>query len=291
MRVTQSMLSNNFLKNLSNSYDKMGKIQEQISSQKKITRPSDDPVVAMKGIGFRTDLQEVSQFKRNFSEAHNWVDNTDDALSQASKIMQRISEITNQASNGTLTDTERSSVAKEVTQLRNQLADIANTKVGEKYIFNGTDTSTKPVDLTKTPPVSINTNPVNIELSKGVYIQVNSDASNVFSSDLFDKLDKLSKDLESNNPTNIDQYIDEVNNLNTQIVNERATVGARSNRIDLMEDRIGQQQVSVTKMMSKNEDVDMEQAITDLLTQDSIQRAALGVGAKIIQPTLLDFLR
>ena len=285
------MLSNNFLKNLSNSYDKMGKIQEQISSQKKITRPSDDPVVAMKGIGFRTDLQEVSQFKRNFSEAHNWVDNTDDALSQASKIMQRISEITNQASNGTLTDTERSSVAKEVTQLRNQLADIANTKVGEKYIFNGTDTSTKPVDLTKTPPVSINTNPVNIELSKGVYIQVNSDASNVFSSDLFDKLDKLSKDLESNNPTNIDQYIDEVNNLNTQIVNERATVGARSNRIDLMEDRIGQQQVSVTKMMSKNEDVDMEQAITDLLTQDSIQRAALGVGAKIIQPTLLDFLR
>lgn len=291
MRVTQSMLSNNFLKNLSNSYDKMGKIQEQISSQKKITRPSDDPVVAMKGIGFRTDLQEVSQFKRNFSEAHNWVDNTDDALSQASKIMQRISEITNQASNGTLTDTERSSVAKEVTQLRNQLADIANTKVGEKYIFNGTDTSTKPVDLTKTPPVSINTNPVNIELSKGVYIQVNSDASNVFSADLFDKLDKLSKDLESNNPTNIDQYIDEVNNLNTQIVNERATVGARSNRIDLMEDRIGQQQVSVTKMMSKNEDVDMEQAITNLLTQDSIQRAALGVGAKIIQPTLLDFLR
>jgi len=291
MRVTQSMLSNNFLKNLSNSYDKMGKIQEQVSTQKKITRPSDDPVVAMKGIGYRTDLQEVSQFKRNFSEAHNWVDNTDDALNQASQIMQRISEITNQASNGTLTDTERSSIAKEVTQLRDQLADIANTKVGEKYIFNGTDTSTKPVDLTKTPPVSINTNPVKIELSKGVYIQVNSDATNVFSSDLFDKLDKLATDLESNNPTNIDQYIDVVNNFNTQIVNERATVGARSNRIDLMEDRIGQQQVSVTKMMSDNEDVDMEQAITDLMTQESVQRAALGVGAKIIQPTLLDFLR
>ena len=60
MRVTQSMLSNNMLRNLSTSYNKMGKVQDQIRSGKKVTRPSDDPVVAMKGIGYRTALDKVA---------------------------------------------------------------------------------------------------------------------------------------------------------------------------------------------------------------------------------------
>ena len=77
MRVTQSMLSNNMLTNLSSSYDRLGKLQDQMNTQKKITRPSDDPVVAMKGMTYRTNLMEVEQYKRNFNEAYNWVENTD----------------------------------------------------------------------------------------------------------------------------------------------------------------------------------------------------------------------
>ena len=82
MRVTQSMLTNNMLSSLSNSYEKMGKLQDQISSQKKINRPSDDPVVAMKGISYRRNVQEVEQYKRNYSEAYNWIDNSDASLDQ-----------------------------------------------------------------------------------------------------------------------------------------------------------------------------------------------------------------
>lgn len=292
MRVTQSMLSNNFLRNLNTSYEKMGKIQDQIASQKKITRPSDDPVVAMKGIGYRTNLQAVEQYKRNFSEAHNWIDNSDSALDEATQAMQRIREITTEAANGTLTDDQRANIAKEVSQLKDHLADIANTKVGNKYIFNGTDTTNKPVDLSQNPPkVSTNMNPVKIELSKGVYIQVNSDSNGVFSKQFFDDLTSLESDLNSSNPTNLDQYLSTLDSHIDNIVNERATIGARSNRIDLMEDRVGQQEVSATKMMSDNEDADMDKVITDLVNQESVQRAALGIGARIIQPTLLDFLR
>lgn len=286
------MLSNNFLRNLNTSYEKMGKIQDQIASQKKITRPSDDPVVAMKGIGYRTNLQAVEQYKRNFSEAHNWIDNSDSALDEATQAMQRIREITTEAANGTLTDDQRANIAKEVSQLKDHLADIANTKVGNKYIFNGTDTTNKPVDLSQNPPkVSTNMNPVKIELSKGVYIQVNSDSNGVFSKQFFDDLTSLESDLNSSNPTNLDQYLSTLDSHIDNIVNERATIGARSNRIDLMEDRVGQQEVSATKMMSDNEDADMDKVITDLVNQESVQRAALGIGARIIQPTLLDFLR
>jgi flagellar hook-associated protein 3 FlgL len=63
------------------------------------------------------------------------------------------------------------------------------------------------------------------------------------------------------------------------------------NRVELMEDRINQQEVIAKKVLSDNEDVDMERVITDLKVQESVHRAALAVGARIIQPTLVDFLR
>ena len=77
MRITQSMLANNTLKQIARSYANLDKYQTQLSTGKKITRPSDDPVVAMKGIAYRSNLAEVEQFKRNFSEAYNWVENSD----------------------------------------------------------------------------------------------------------------------------------------------------------------------------------------------------------------------
>lgn len=301
MRVTQSMLSNNFLKNISKSYDQMGKISEQMQTQKKITRPSDDPVVAMKGIAYRTNLLEGQQYKRNFSEAHNWMDNTDAALDQATKALQRIRDLTLQANNGTLEEDQKKSISKEIEQLRDQLAEIANTRVGDKYIFNGTDTLKPPVgDITGTKidpntnapiyEVSQNDKPVNLELSKGVYIQVNS--TGIFTEDLFSGINKLLDKLNSGDTKgNLDGDLTNIDKSINSIVNERATVGARDNRIQLMEDRIDQQEVIATKMMSQNEDVDIEKVITDLVMQESVQRATLGMGARIIQPSLLDFLR
>ena len=145
MRVTQSMLTNNMLSSLSNSYEKMGKLQDQISSQKKINRPSDDPVVAMKGISYRRNVQEVEQYKRNYSEAYNWIDNSDASLDQAGQALQRIRELIVQGSNDTYDSEQRRSIQNEVGQLKEQLIEIANTKVGDKYIFNGSDTLNPPV--------------------------------------------------------------------------------------------------------------------------------------------------
>ena len=71
----------------------------------------------------------------------------------------------------------------------------------------------------------------------------------------------------------------------------RAVVGSRQNRADLMENRLEIQQMAAKKQMSQNEDIDYEVVITDLMTQESIHRAALSIGARIIQPTLVDFLR
>ncbi|MFC4182826.1 flagellar hook-associated protein FlgL [Saccharococcus thermophilus] len=301
MRVTQNMLANNMLKHLSTSYANLGKYQEQLSTGKKINRPSDDPVVAMKGIAYRTNLTEVEQFKRNFSEAYNWVENSDAALDKATQALQRIRELVVQASNDTYEETQRQAISQEIKQLTEQLVTIANTKVGDKYIFNGTNTLEPPVQMNGTSiTTSDNTGEVKIELAKGIYIGVNVDPTKVFHYDasqkgkgLFSDLQSLANDLDNPAKTgkDINEYLGYIDQHINNLLSARAELGARMNRIELMEDRIDSQQVIAEKMLSDNEDVDMEKVITDLKTQESVHRAALAVGARIIQPTLVDFLR
>lgn len=101
MRVTQSMLSSNMLRNLNNSYSKMGKLQEQLTSGSKINRPSDDPVAAIKGMGYRTDLNKVEQFTRNMNQVNSWIDTTDESLGQVSEALKRVQELVTQAANDT----------------------------------------------------------------------------------------------------------------------------------------------------------------------------------------------
>lgn len=286
MRVTQSMLSNNMLRNLSSNYNKMGKLQDQLTTQKRITRPSDDPVVAMLGLGYRDSLNKVQQYSRNISEATNWLDSTDDAISQGVKVLQRIRELTVQASNGTYEEAQRGAIAVEVDQLKEQLETIAQTQVGGKYIFNGENTNKAPT------AGDFSDGDIELEIFDGIKLNVNTKGSELFKS-VFNTLDSLKSKLEDKtaSDTDISGFLDTLDSEIDHFLKIQADVGAKQNRVDMMKDRLSSQETIATDIMSKNEDVEIEKVITELITQESVQRAALSVGARIIQPSLIDFLR
>lgn len=287
MRVTQSMLSNNMLRNLSNSYSRLDKLQDQISTQKKFTKPSDDPVAAMMGMNYRTDLNRVQQYTRNIGEVRNWVDSTDDALDKGVLALQRVRELTVQASNGTLEGDQRKAIAEEVKQLKEHLQNIGDTQVGGKYIFNGNQTNVRPSEAGTYASGSIE-----LEVFSGIKIQVNTEGAELFGDMLSadGDIQKLITALETNDPA-IGDMLENVDKNIDNFLSARALIGAKQNRVDLMEDRLSQQEVFSTRILSDNEDIDMEKAIIELTTQESVHRAALSVGARIIQPTLTDFLR
>ncbi|OMF61483.1 flagellar hook-associated protein FlgL [Paenibacillus sp. FSL R5-0490] len=286
MRVTQSMLSNNMLRNLSNSYSRMDKLQDQISTQKKFTKPSDDPVAAMMGMNYRTDLNRIQQFTRNIGEVRNWVDSTDDALDKGVLALQRIRELTLQASNGTLEEDQRKAVAEEVKQLKEHLQNLGDTQVGGKYIFNGNQTNVRPSES------GFQSGTIELEVFSGIKIPVNTEGKALFGDMLSDEGDiqKLITALETNDPA-VGDMLESVDKNIDNFLSARALIGAKQNRVELMEDRLSQQEVFSTRILSDNEDIDMEKAIIELTTQESIHRAALSVGARIIQPSLTDFLR
>ncbi|MCE7792722.1 flagellar hook-associated protein FlgL [Salipaludibacillus sp. CUR1] len=292
MRVTQSMIANSSLNHLSNSYQQLKKYQDQLSTGKKISRASEDPVIAMNGMRYRTQAAETSQFKRNLSEVYNWMDTADSALDKTTNTLHRLRELTVQASNDTYEAGQRANIANEVRQLKEHLESLANTQANNKFIFNGTNTTNKPVNL-EAGEFSTNTENVEVELLKGVKIPVNIRPQNVFSEDLFNDIQALEDMLEDPNTTAAD-LSGMLNTIDTHInnsVDERAELGARVNRIEMIDDRIQEQEVIAKRILSDNEDADIEKVITGLMMQENVHRAALSSSGRIIQPTLMDFLR
>ncbi|QJX74934.1 flagellar hook-associated protein FlgL [Priestia megaterium] len=293
MRVTQGMLAANSLKQISNSYNKLETLQNQLSTGKKITRPSDDPVVATKGMAYRSNLSEVNQYKRNLTEAQSWFDSSESGLEQVNSILQRTKELVVQGLNGTNESDDRQAIAREIEQLKLDYMQVGNTQVAGNYIFNGVNVGTAPISENASGMIesNINLDPFSVEVSKGIQLRVNIHPENIFGQGAFDLMNNVQTAFEQNDVNSLKDLSTQVDTQLSTLLAERSELGARSNRLELIENRLDSQEITATKMLSNNEDTDIEKVITDLTVQESVHRAALGVGAQIIQPTLLDFLR
>ncbi|MGN1385880.1 MAG: flagellar hook-associated protein FlgL [Bacillus sp. (in: firmicutes)] len=305
MRVTQSMLSNNTLRNLSNTYSKLQTLNNQITTGKKFTKPSDDPVAAMNAISYRTDLNQIQQYQENIATVQNWTDSTDDALNSVNNVLQKIRELTVQASNGTYEGTQRSYIAEEIKQLQEEIISISDTQIGGKYIFGGTKTDVKPSDDYTTAKGEMNiqvfsgiTLPLNMEGAPifgemiGNKVDVTDADGNVVSTERSGGLQKLINTLTGGgSEEEIGAYLTEIDKQMDLVLGKMSVVGARQNRVELMDDRLSNQEVFSTRVLSNNEDIDLEKVAIDLTAQESVLNAALSAGASIIQPTLMDFLR
>lgn len=256
-----------------------------------MNRPSDDPVTAMKGINYRAELNNVEQFARNIGEAHNWLDTTDDTFDKIGSTIQRANELMVQASSDTVTADDRKKIDTELQQLREHIQNLANTKIGDRYIFSGTKTTTAPFDGEKYVDDPAFTKPIEIEVFSGIMLPINSTPI-----DVFKDIDKMFGDISAAieggaTGSELSEHLSTIDTNMNKLLETRAGIGALQNRVELMDTRLQSQEVIATKRMSENEDIDYEKTITQMITQESIHRAALSVGAKIIQPTLADFLR
>lgn len=296
MRVTQSMVSGNSLRNISSSYNRLAELNNQVATGKKITKPSDDPVVAMKGMYFRSNLSQVEQYKRNLSELHLWMDNSEAGLEQATSGLDRVRTLLLKGKNDTNSVDERDAIAKEVAQIKDDLVNVANTQVNGKYIFHGTDVSNPLVTNGAPPTVAENIddpaiNNYGVEVSQGITMKANVSPSSTFNQEMFDVMQEIEDKFNSNDTEGLDDLLERLDGVINSMNSEKSELGARSNRLEMVETRIDDQEVMATRVLSDNEDVDLEKAITNLSVQESVHNAALAVGARLIQTSLIDFLR
>jgi len=134
---------------------------------------------------------------------------------------------------------------------------------------------------------------VEIEIMKGVKMAINIRPQEAFPVDLFSGIESIKNMLTnpSTTGTDINKSLQSIDEMLNNMVSTRSELGARTNRAELVQSRLMEQEVIAKETVSENEDIDLEKVYIDLTIAQSLHQASLAVGAKLIQPTLMDYLR
>lgn len=293
MRVTQQMLHQNSVRHMNQNLSRLEKTNNQVSTGKLLHKPSDDPNGVSKAMNLKSALAANAQYERNTNEATLWLDETDQTINDMVNVMQRVRELAVQGSNDTLSDHDKSILATEVDELTEQVRTFANSKVNGNYLFNGQKTKESPYpDKDSYKNDSFDMGVKSFTIADGVVVQANVTADKLFgnatdNTSLFQTLNNLSEGLRSGTPIPLDQ----IDQGMERLLSTGAEVGARHNRVEAVGNRIKDSNIELQSMLSSIEDVDYAEAITRLKSEESIYQATLAASSKIIQPSLMDFLR
>ncbi|MFQ1000329.1 flagellar hook-associated protein FlgL [Modestobacter sp. SSW1-42] len=313
MRITQRSLAVTSLQGLNRNMDAISKLQAQLTSGKTINKPSDDPTGTNAAMQTRQELAGAVQYARNISDGLGQLDATDSALRSMINQVQRVRDLTVQASNaGAQSPASRSAVQVEVVGLRQSLIGLANTTVQGQPLFGGVTSGSAAYDTTgvyqgfggtSTVPVI----PVTRQVSEEDSIRVDITGPEAFGEtrpamtdadgrtvpatrDLF----TLVADIADHAVSDPDALAGDLRDLDLaldRMTKAAADIGSRTNRIETAKQVNADLQLSLTSRSADIENVDLAKTIMNLTMQQTGYEAALGATAKAIQPTLLDFLR
>jgi len=297
-RTSNLMLTRNAQQNLQANMSRLAKLQEQAQTSAAITRPSDDPAGTADALKVRAEMRANTAYKGNISDANGWLATLDNALTRTSDILTRIKDLSITASTATTTAASKAAIATEIEGLKKDLLGQANTSYLGRNIFAGNSDSGKAVDVIGDPPVYTFTGadhgPVTRRIDANTTVRVDASASDVFGGevnepDVFTKLDSLVTALRANG--DISTHLAGIDSSTQKVITQQTDVGIRHARVLKAEETNLEQSVSLEARRSGIEDLDTAQVILDLKLQELAYQSSLAVTAKVLQPTLMDFLR
>lgn len=303
MRITNNMLSRIFLLNLEKSATRLIQIQERLSTGRRINRPSDDPIGTTKALNLRLLEKQNEQYQRNIEDASSWLNFNDSALGDLQTVLIRAKGVGVQGSDDTLNEEDRKALAQEVNQILEHILSMANSKFKGKYIFGGTETTTRPYTATRDGTTgeitAVASNPAGLdgeiirEIGSGVTISINISGNDVFTKDvdIFQTLIDLRDALNGNDPDQVRTLLDDLDTSSDQLIVAQSQVGAKANRIEGALSWLQDENLNIVKLLSQTEDADMIKEIGDLQQQEVIYQSALALGGRILLPSLIDFIR
>lgn len=432
MRITNQMMTNSILLNINRNKETLAMYEEQLSTGKKIQKPSDDPIVAVRALRYRTNVSEITQYKTNAEDATSWASVSEQAVSNVTDILKRVRELSVQAASDVMSLENRQNSLTEIDELMEQFLNEANASYAGRYVFSGHKTNVPAVfteessddyqltqsftsesvavvdrvigndivgvnrirlgydDITTGDVATLATDlagagftavndmtstdanayepaagQVNFLADTGELIFNEADLGSIpdfdftYNKSSFNKTDLVpdhyfngtnlttgavftvgeeamdyqisySQELTVNTmaydvvPLDLQRDIEELVTFASSIVNDdsveselnqdvlgemfsdmlgimdghidkllntRAEIGGKISRLELTISRLDADELNFTELMSKNEDVDFSEAYIKMSSMETIYQASLNASSKILQPTLLDFIR
>lgn len=295
MRITQRSMHAGIQSNLQGSLNRLQKIQEQLSSGKSIARPSDSPAGTVAALRHRADIRRSEQLSRNADDAQSWLDTADRSITGTISVVNRAKELALQGINGTMGEQALGALAAEVEKLRESAIAIANTQYLGRPIFGGTQNGSSAYALDGT--YLGNTGPeavIERNVAAGVSVQVNVTGPELFGpsgNDMFSVLEGVAQHLRDGDHAALQGDLAALDQVFTRLTERVSAVGARANQVMGMKDRVESSILESQNSLAQVESIDLPATIVKLQMQEVAYQAALGATSRMIQPSLVDFLR
>lgn len=300
MRVTSSLMSNTYLRNLNQQTSKVQKYQHQLSSLKEVSKPSDDPLTVSKIMDLNNSIVQNDNYLTTIEDAIDWTNVQDAALGQASNSLSRIQNLIQSAANGTMSDEEHKAVKHNIEGELGALVDALNTNFGGRYVFGGQNTTEKPFSLTEVNgnmTISQNTNTnqnlprevspgvtVDLLTDGGKLVEIEGDQLNGFFSDVFTALDNGKYDALGGD------LLGRADAAFNNMVDKRSEVGAVFNRLEAAKDRNETESLNLKSMLSNKEDIDLAEKYMEYSMEMIAYESTLQMGTRILQTNILNYM-
>lgn len=308
MRVTTNMTAANSIYNLQQNRIKLDSLQEQIASGVKIQSPADDPIAARQLLDLEEKLKAGEQYLGNINKAKVWLSITDTALSGIADMIRQARSVAANIGSGSNDQITTANAVSQLTEIKRQLVNMANTQLGEQYIFSGFNDATAPFayQAPPVPPAAPAANPayagttddINVMIDRGASSQlaINITGDRVLTNvgpsgiNILDEIDNLIDGINGNDPAGIKAAALQIDKSAAEITGLRSQIAGRQMRVESAEKMIALNRNTVQTLMENMQNVDMIKAATELNQQKTAFEAALSATAKISQLSLLDYL-
>ena len=294
MRITSRIMMDRALSNFTSVQAKLAEFQEQLSTGKRIRRPSDDPAGMTRALAIRRNQRMSTQYRRDIDAGLSRLTATEAGLGSVTDLLQRARELAVAASNDTVGQTERAQRAAEVQGLLDEAVTIGNLNFAGQYLFAGHQTTAAPFTPVGSPATAVtytgDTGVIERDVSVGVRVTVNIPGDQAFGG-VFTTLIALRDAMQSGDTTTL--RTSSLADLDAELdkgLQIRGQLASATRRLEGTRDRLEQADIAEKQQLTEIEDADIVETIVNLNAQQMVYEAALASAARGMSMTLLNFL-
>nr|WP_320048862.1 flagellar hook-associated protein FlgL [uncultured Desulfuromonas sp.] len=295
MRTTTTSVYRSMQLNIAKTEDDLNQLYLQSSTGKKVSVASDDPSAVRAIENARSQITMSDRYVENIETVQDSMDIVDGYLGTVEDIMQRIKEITTASISSSLSDADLETYAEEVSTLKDQLVDIANSKVNGKYLFAGFTDDTQPFsvdDVTGEVTYNGTTDIKYIEVGPGETVQSNITGDMLFTDpiDVFAVFDDLEANLRAADLDALQVSLDEIEPATDQIRTQRSLMGNDNSRLEDNKSMLEEVKLQMQSTLSRYEDADLTVVLSNMTQAETALEAALTVSSRLNNLSLLDYM-
>jgi flagellar hook-associated protein 3 FlgL len=295
MRLTTQATEQRRLSTLFRSQQRLETAQEQVSSGKRIHRPSDSPAEMAELLKARSGLGALARRDEGLKAALPGMKATESTLGDMASALRDVRTQTLQANNATATPEQRAALADQIGRLAIRIRDLANSSQNGQRLFSGTATGTEPFPQADPVVYTGSPNALQVEVGEDATLASSITGDQLLNSrqgtDLFKNLKMLEQSVRTGSTAQITDGLKGVDADLDNLTRLRGDMGARLQYVDLAQNRIATQHTALSEMASDIENVDFTEAVLNAKSAETAHEAALAMAGRIGSTTLLDYLR